>query len=219
MFLWGSFFGGYKLKYIFVKKSKFEEPIRILFLCGSMYSKTDSDKRNVLKDYLEENSTNKVILLEKDFVFSASNNDFLSYYNFGLKNLYNIEMLASLVANKIIILHESYSTAGEIGVFASNNLLRKKIITLIPNRYAIEEEKFSSFLKLAFWNYKEKIIDNNVIQYYPVVENIYVSDTHNKYYTYFYENKIPKTVGDLLTKQIGDNEIVNMGFKYTEREV
>lgn len=201
------------MEYIFANIKKFTEPIRILFLCGSTYSKSPNDKRNVLKNFLEKDIDNKVILLEKYFSFNKSQEDFLSYYDAELFDLYNIENLAALLSTKIIILHESYSTAGEIGTFASNPFLKNKIITLVPERYTIEEEKLSNFLELAFWHRKNKIIDKNVIRYYPITKTIYVSNKINKYYTYFPNNEIPRNVGKLIKKQIGEKEKVNLSFE------
>lgn len=200
------------MEYIFESIKNFTEPIRVLFLCGSTYSKRNDDKRNVLKNFLEKDADNKVILLEKYFSFKLQEG-FLSYYDAKLFDLYNIENLAALLSTKIIILHESYSTAGEIGTFASNPFLKNKIITLVPERYAIEEEKLSNFLELAFWHEKNKIINKNVIRYYPITKTVYVSDKINKYYTYFPNNEIPRNVGQLLTEQIGKKEKVNLTFE------
>lgn len=200
------------MEYIFENVNNFTEPIRILFLCGSTYSKNSDDKRNVLKKFLEEDEDNKVILLEKYFLFGKAQEDFLSYYDAKLFDLYNIENLAALLSTRVIILHESYSTAGEIGTFASNPYLKNKLITLVPERYTIEEEKLSNFLYLAFWHGNNKIIDKNVIRYYPITKTVYVSDKIKKYYTYFPNNEIPRNVGKLITEQIGEKEKVNLSY-------
>ena len=180
-------------------------PIRVLFLCGAKFSDSESDKRNVLKNYLEEDPYNKVILLEKYFDFSLKHNKgngLLSYYNADLFNLYSIETFAALVATNIIVIHETVSTAGEIGVFGSNKELRERLITLVPERYSVEEDKLGNFLRLAFWNRQEKLINNNVIRFYPSTKRIMLSATHSFYETSFRGNIFPKTLGQKIQAQL-----------------
>ncbi len=208
------------MNYVFANKPEFVEPIRVLFLCGSSFKDIKEDKRIILKEYLEQDSANKVILLEKYFEFGSRKRQdgFLSYYDAKLFNLYNIENLAALSATNVIVLHESISTAGEIGVFASNPFLREKLITMIPERYSIEEEKLSNFLHLAFWNKKEAIIPHRVIRYYPIIKEVYISENRSTYYTYFFDNKIPKFAGQLLTKMIGNKCISNVCLSYAKKD-
>ncbi len=193
------------MEYMFVNKPEFAEPIRVLFLCGSKFSDQESDKRIVLKKYLEEDPLNRVILLEKYFDFILKRNNekgLLSYYDAELFNLYNIESFAALVATNIIVVHETLSTAGEIGVFASNEKLRDRIITLVPEKFSVEEEKLSNFLRLAFWNSRQKLINNKVIRFYPATKRSMVSETHSFYETVFRDNQIPKTLRQKIQEQI-----------------
>ena len=193
------------MEYMFVNKPEFAEPIRVLFLCGAKFNDVDSDKRIILKRHLEKDPCNKVILLEKYFDFILrKNNDkgLLSYYDAGLFNLHNIESFAALVATNIIIVHETLSTAGEIGVFGGNSELRDRIITLIPEKFSVEEEKLSNFLRLAFWNSREKLINNQVIRFYPSTKRNMVSDTHSFYDTFFSKNEIPRAIGIKIDSQL-----------------
>lgn len=193
------------MEYMFVNKPEFAEPIRVLFLCGAKFNDIDSDKRIVLKKHLEEDPRNKVILLEKYFDFTLrKNNDkgLLSYYDADLFNLYNIESFAALVATNIIVIHESLSTAGEIGVFGSSKELRDRIITLVPEKFSVEEEKLSNFLRLAFWNPREKLINNQVIRFYPSTKLTMVSNTHSFYETCFTKNELPRAIGLNIDSQI-----------------
>lgn len=193
------------MDYMYVNKPEFAEPIRVLFLCGSKFIDSDSDKRNVLKNFLEEDPKNKVILLEKYFGFALkANNDkgLLSYYDANLFNLHNIESFAALVATNVIIIHETLSTAGEIGVFGSNKELRNRIITLVPEKFSTEEDKLSNFLKLAFWNTEEKLINNNVIRFYPTIKRSMVSETHSFYETSFSDNLMPFNLGKQINAQM-----------------
>lgn len=192
------------MKYIFTSKPEFEEPIRVLFLCGTKYSKNEDDKRVVLKSFLEQDSKNKVVILEDYYDFSNKNNELLSYYSANLFDLYHIEMLASIFSTKTFIIHDSFSTAGEICTFASNPNLRDKIVTIVPERYSVEEEKLSSFISLAFWNRKNKLISNDILRYYPVTKNIKISDYRSIYHTFFKNNVVPNT----LQKEI--NNILNI---------
>lgn len=193
------------MEYMFVNKPGFAEPIRVLFLCGSRFNDSESDKRVILKRYLEEDSKNRVILLEKYFGFAlkgSNDKGLLSYYDANLFNLHNIESFAALVATNVIIIHETLSTAGEIGVFGSNKELRDRIITLVPEKFSVEEEKLSNFLKLAFWNSQEKLINNKVIRFYPAAKRTMVSETHSFYETSFVENTLPVTLGEKIREQM-----------------
>ncbi len=193
---------------MFVNKPEFAEPIRVLFLCGVKFKDCDSDKRVVLKKYLEQDPKNKVLILEKyfDFVFKKDDSTgLLSYYDADLFNLHSIESLAALIATNVIIIHESLSTAGELGVFGSNKDLRNRIITLVPERYSVEEEKLSGFLRLAFWNHKERLINNHVIRFYPVVARTMISETHSFYETSFRENILPTNLARKLDNQLEKN--------------
>ena len=151
------------------------------------------NESSIENEKAEEDSRNKVILLEKYFDFILrKNNDkgLLSYYDADLFNLHNIESFAALVATNIIVIHETLSTAGEIGVFGSNKELRDRIITLVPEKFSVEEEKISNFLRLAFWNSREKLINNQVIRFYPTTKRTMVSDTHSFYETSFLKRQL-----------------------------
>lgn len=193
------------MEYMFVNKPEFAEPIRVLFLCGAKFNDVDSDKRIVLKKYLEEDSCNRVILLEKyfDFTLRKSNEKgLLSYYDAELFNLHSIELFAALVATNIVVIHETVSTAGEIGVFGSNKDLRDRIITLVPEKFSVEEEKLSNFLRLAFWNSRDKLINNQVIRFYPSTRRTMISDTNSFYETFFSKNELPRSIGTKIDGQI-----------------
>ncbi len=196
------------MKYMFVNKPEFAEPIRVLFLCGSKFSNHESDKRIVLKNYLESDPRNRIILLEQYFDFPlkrSKDKGLLSYYSADLFNLYNIESFAALVATNIIIIHETLSTAGEIGVFASNEEVRDRIITLVPDVFSVEENKISGFLRLAFWNDREKLLNNQVIKFFPSTNRTMVSETHSYYATSFQDNLLPRTLGKEIENQLVKN--------------
>ncbi len=193
------------MEYMFINKPEFAEPIRVIFLCGVKFKDNETDKRIVLKNYLETDPKNKVLILEKYFDFAFKNDSstgLLSYYDADLFNLHNIESFAALIATNVIVVHESLSTAGELGVFGSNKALRDRIITLVPERFSVEEEKLSSFLRLAFWNRKDRLINNNVIRFYPATNRSMVSETHSFYETSFHENQLPPSIAKRMNKQL-----------------
>ena len=207
------------MEYIFTNKPEFVEPIRVLFLCGANINNNNKDKRHVLKDYLERDLSNKVIILEEYFEFGNKRRKegFQSYYEIDLFNLFSIENLAALTATNVIIIHESISTAGELGVFGSNPSLRDRIITLIPEKYTIEEEKLSSFLKLAFWHKKDSVLPQKVIRYYPQTEKVIISDNRTIYYTYFVDNTISPYIGEKINKAIDHRKISSVCLSYKNR--
>ena len=207
------------MNYVFTNKPEFEEPIRVLFLCGTKYTKNDSDKRTILKKYLERAPENKAIILEEYYNFKQNRNSpLLSYYETELFSLFNIEMLAAAFSTNVIIIHESNSTAGEIAAFAGNPYIRDKLIVLAPERYSIEEEKISNFLSLAFWNKKNKKIKNDIIRFYPFIKKYNVSPNRSSYYTYFKNNELPSYLSRKLDTIIGhsfqkENVKIDLGKK------
>lgn len=178
---------------IFKEKYEYRDPINVIFLCGSNYGYEDNtDKRNILKAYIAKRMPDcQPIILEENFWFKKTNRQYFSYDDIFLKNLAQIEQLASLFAWKIIIIHESISTAAEIGAFAINPSIAKKICLLVPDSIAIEEKKLSSFIRLAFFaNGSRKTNIQKKITYYPDIEIVRKSPNKSEYYTYFHNNEI-----------------------------
>ncbi len=124
-----------------------------MFLCGNKFvGQEKNDKRSILKEYIEENATDCYsIILEENFMFKNITKSYLSYDDIFLKNLFQVEQLASIFADKIIIVHETLSTAAELGMFAHNADMMKKICLLVPDSMSIEENK-TTFIKLAYLN-------------------------------------------------------------------
>ncbi|WP_419393435.1 hypothetical protein [Cytobacillus praedii] len=178
--------------YKFNEKMQIKDPLRVFFLCGSAFTKNDpNDKRNVLKSYIESLNINyKVIILEEHFVFGKMRSGYLSYDHIFMKNLKDIELLTGLFSDKIIILHESISTAAELGMFSSNKDLFKKTCILTPDYFAVEEEKVSNFIRLAFLNSRTPEESVKRITYYPKTNKNIVSNVRTEYHTYFPQNKI-----------------------------
>lgn len=185
-----------------VIKEKFEytTPFKIVFLCGSHFSRKDKhDKRIILSNYIETNlQNNYTVILEDNFTFAKTSKNYLSYDEIFLKGLAQVEQLASLYADKIIIVHESISTAAELGMFAINPLLADRILILSPDEGSIESEKISGFIKLAFL--KEEAPENHVhlVRYYPDVALQRYSPYTGEYYAYFHNDQIGSNLGKSL---------------------
>lgn len=201
------------MEYMFNNKPEFAEPIRVIFLCGVKFNDAESDKRAVLKKYLEMDPRNKVLILEKYFSFAYKDNrstNLLSYYDADLFNLHSIESFAALFATNVIVIHESLSTAGELGMFGSNEALRARIITLVPEQFSVEEDKLSGFLRLAFWKREDRLINNNVIRFYPITKRSMISETNSFYETSFYKNHLPHSIATRINKQLVKDPRVNV---------
>lgn len=184
----------------FAENYRYEDPLNIVFLCGSYYNqKNKRDKRNVIKEHIDGTIPNShAIILEKTFQFTGTNKRYLSYDNIYLTGLAQVEQLASLYASKIIIIHETISTAAELGMFAIDPVLAHKICLLVPDKVSVEEEKISSFIRLAFL--REKASENmvRVIRYYPDVEIHRTSPNKSDYHSFFHDDRI----GPFLEKEL-----------------
>lgn len=105
-----------------------------------------------MKEHIDGSTSNlHAIILEENFQFASTSKQYLSYDDIYLSGLAQIEQLASLYASKIIIIHETISTAAELGMFAIDPILAQKICLLVPDKVSIEEEKISGFIRLAFF--------------------------------------------------------------------
>lgn len=184
--------------YLFDKTFTYQDPLNIAFLCGNQYAQADiREKRNILRSFLEANIPGcRAIILEDNFVFGKSNMQYLSYDSAFLKNLAQVEQLASLYANSIFIIHETISTAAELGMFAINPSLASKICVLTPDDIAIDERKITGFISGAFMG--KKASSNRIgaqIIFYPDIEVKRRSSEKSDYYTYFHNNQIGAHLG------------------------
>ncbi|WP_144475473.1 retron St85 family effector protein [Cytobacillus oceanisediminis] len=204
-------------EYKFNKKTQITDPLRVFFLCGTKFSKDQpDDKRNVLKSHLENKNFNyKVIILEEHFIFGSTTKEYLSYDEIFMKNLKDIELLTGLFSDKIIILHESISTAAELGLFASNNSLLSKTCLLYPDTFSVEEDKVSSFIRLAFLNHRSPEENVKKITFYPKVKENIISNVKTEYHTFFPRNIIPKNLSSNIDSFILEDysETFQVSFK------
>jgi len=189
----------YKDKYICNKYP------RIVFLCGNKFvGQEKNDKRSILKEYIEKNAVNFYsIILEENFMFKNTTKSYLSYDDIFLKNLFEVEQLASIFADKIIIVHETLSTAAELGMFAHDANMMKKICLLVPNSMSIEENKTTAFINYAYLNPNTpKMQIGKKIIYYPDIDINRTSMYKSDYRTSFHNNEIGKNLGNKILRFI-----------------
>lgn len=193
------------MSYLFNEMNEFSE-LLIVFLCGTKYKRhADNDKRIIMKKYLQKKNA-KVIILEEHFLFGKSNKKYLSYNEIFMKNLQDVEMLTASFAKKIFIIHESISTGAELAVFASNDFLHEKLCILVPDSTGIEEEKISTFLKLAYFQKESNI---HKITFYPETYVHEISTQHVEIRTNFNNNSISQNlslkIDEFLQRKMQDD--------------
>lgn len=205
--------------YFFIDEEEFIPPFYCFFLCGTSYKKkAKDDKRNVLAEHIEKKSKYKTLILEKNFGF-IDTIPLLNYQTIGLNNLRDIEKLTAFTADGIIIVHESIATAAELGMFAADKIVEKKICTLVPNNFSVDEDKISKYLKLAFWK-KDTELLYPVIEYYPVTKVEYISSQVRKVLTYFKDNQIYDSLSEKVYNFCESCEKkVNLSLKKCKNQV
>lgn len=205
------------MSYFFNKSVIINNPLRIFFLCGSNFYKNPikvningneydiEDKRKVLQNYLEKEFKEKnfrSIILEENFLFSDNSRRHLNYNHINLKSLKSIELLTGLYSDYVFIVHESYSTAAEIGMFSSTDLINNKLMILTPNVFSIEEDYISGFMKLAYNNEFFRSHNINTLYYNPGVYNFHVSEQVRKLHTFFVDNQIKGNLAEKISENL-----------------
>ena len=202
---------------IFKNKYVVNDPFNIIFLCGSKFNSTNlRDKRVVLKKYLNKTfgSCCQVIILEENFILKKTNMQYLGYDDIFLNDLSQDEQLESLFANRIIVIHETISTAAEIGMFATLPSLLPKMCILYPDKMSIEENKISGFITLAFDNMNSKSRIGKRIVYYPDIEVFRKSSDKSDYHTYFHNDLIGENLGrEIVSFVKKENNSVNIEYQ------
>lgn len=162
-------------------KLSIPDDLNVIFLCGVKFdSKSSSDKRAVLKKYLDTTPTNRSIILEEYF------SDPRRYSNIGLSNLHDVETLVACFSNAVIIIHESLSTAAEIGMLASNRVTADKMLVLHPSEDSVEEDKISGFIRLAYYIGREPILrKSGKVEFSPLIQRNYTSNDRFVIHTSF----------------------------------
>lgn len=190
---------------IFHSFDNYEFPIKFSFLCGCefLHKDKDNDKRYVLSKFLKTD-THIPLIIEQYFTLKESETHKLSYIPIGFYGLASAEIATAFLVDYIFIIHETFSTAAELGLFASNINLVKKICLISPHYYSVFDNYVSTFIKDAFLN--DNDINYNIgshIIYYPSCK--FHSIHHKKYtvFTYFPNNDIPCYMQDEIKEFIG----------------
>lgn len=176
---------------IFSSFNNYEFPIHFSFLCGCEYRNEDDDKRYVLSKFLK---TEKHIplIIERYFTLKEHERNRLSYIPIGFYGLASAELTTAFLVDYIFIIHETFSTASELGLFASNVNLVKKICLIYPNYYSVFDNYISKFIKDAFLN--DNDINFNIgkyIMYYPACKFHNIHRKKYNVFTYFPNNNVP----------------------------
>ena len=86
------------------------------------------EKRTILKEYLSQSAVNcQSIILEENFVFSKQRRNYLAYDNIFLKNLSEVEKLASLYADKIIIIRNYFNSRGNRNACGRDSIIAQNL--------------------------------------------------------------------------------------------
>ncbi|WP_404460378.1 hypothetical protein [Sutcliffiella horikoshii] len=215
------------MNFFFNKSVKINNPLRIFFLCGSSYQRrlikvklngTEyeiKDKRKVLQRFLEEGYTEKnfrSIILEDNFMFGNGARRLLNYNDINLKSLKSIELLTSLFSDRVLIVHESFSTAAEIGMFSTSDYINSKLLILTPNIFSVEEDYVSGFMRLAYRSKHSSSHNIETIYYNPGIYNFNVSDQVRKLHTFFIGNEVSGSLANKLSDYLGKLNSENVIF-------
>ncbi|MFJ6413910.1 hypothetical protein ACIQLG_14070 [Terribacillus saccharophilus] len=191
-------------------KHTINNPLRIFFLCGSFFNTKGGnklDKRIVLKKHIESLNPNyKCLILEENFLFRQSKSK-LNYNDINMKSLKDIELLTSLMSDKVMIFHESVSTAAEIGLFSSDKIINDKMIILAPDSYSIEQDVISGFINLSYNNKVLPDYNIEIIRYYPGTYSYEISNNSNKIHTYFVNNVLGENLKSRLNNSLEISEV------------
>ena len=206
--------------FLFKDEFSVENPFISVFLCGHKYkSKNPSDKRVILKHFIEKNIENcRALILEQNFTFRNDTKNYLAYDSAFLNSLSQIEELAAAYADGIIIIHETISTAAELGMFAINPMLSKKICIISPDDMSIDENKITFFIDNSFINndFYETMV-GKVIKFYPDIKVNKKSTEISEYYTQFHNDEIGENLGREIIDFISRDRFNKIDCKYKKK--
>jgi hypothetical protein len=201
---------------------KLPSNLQIVFLCGVNFNDNPDDKRVALEAVLATRPNTKIIILERHFPKPY-------VYGFiGLRNLHDVETLVSCFANATIVIHESLSTAAEIGMLAANRSTAQRTAVLYPDVGSVEDNKISGFIQLAYYGKSSVLSSEGRVVFVPNLRNKYNSNYKQTVYTFlpekFKESYPYERIEDFLdkpaTKSIDHIEFHRLGYnrKPTESE-
>ena len=219
-FIFYTLFSGELSMFLFKDEFSIENPFISVFLCGHKYkSRNTSDKRAILKRFVEKNIDNcRALILEQNFTFRTDTKEYLAYDSAFLNSLSQIEELAAAYADGIIIIHETISTAAELGMFAINPMLSKKICIITPDDMSTDENKITFFIDNSFINndFYETMV-GKVIKFYPDIKVNKKSTEISEYYTQFHNDEIGENLGREIIDFISCNRHNKINCKYKKK--
>ena len=191
--------------------------IQIVFLCGVKFSrgKKGQDKRLALQDIIRLRPNTSTVILEEHF----SNLDM--YSDIGLRNIHDVENLVSCFSNATIVIHESLSTAAEIGMLASNKLSADRTAVLFPDSGLVKNEKVAGFIDLAYYHTNPVLSKEGRIPFVPRLREVYESNYSQAFHTFFPEGfdnsypyeKVQKFLDTPVTKSTTEFTFRALGYK------
>jgi uncharacterized alkaline shock family protein YloU len=146
--------------------------IQIVFLCGVQFrgGKKFMDKRLALQEIIRLRPNTSTVILEEHFANLEMYNDI------GIRNIHDVENLVSYFSNATIVIHESLSTAAEIGMLASSQTSADRTIVLYPDSGIIKNEKVRGFINFAYYNANPVLPKTGRIPFVPRLRDIYESN-------------------------------------------
>jgi hypothetical protein len=171
---------GFKFNVTDKKVLNLPSNIQIIFLCGVKFrgGKTAMDKRIALQEIIRLRPNTSTVILEEHF----ANLDM--YSNIGLRNIHDVENLVSCFSNATIVIHESLSTAAEIGMLASNRASADRTIVLYPDSGLAKNEKVTGFIDLAYYHTNPVLSKEGRIPFVPRLRETYESNYSQTLYTF-----------------------------------
>jgi hypothetical protein len=154
--------------------------IQIVFLCGVKFrsGKKSLDKRLALQDIIRSRPNTSTVILEEHFV------NLEMYSDIGLRNIHDVENLVSYFSNATIVIHESLSTAAEIGMLASSRTSADRTIVLYPDSELVKNEKVKGFIDFAYYHTNPVLPRNGRIPFVPYLRDVYESNYIQTFHTF-----------------------------------
>lgn len=169
-----------KLKLTDKKVLNLPSNIQIVFLCGVHFKsgKKAMDKRLALQEIVRLRPNTSTVILEEHF------GNLEMYSNIGLKNIHDVENLVGCFSNVTIVIHESLSTAAEIGMLASSQASADRTVVLYPDSGLVKDEKVRGFIDLAYYNTNPVLSKNGRIPFTPRLRDTYETNQSQILHTF-----------------------------------
>ena len=153
--------------------------IQIVFLCGVKFKRSKGmDKRLALQEIIRMRPNTSTVILEEHFT------DLDMYSDIGLRNIHDVENLVGCFSNATIVIHESLSTAAEIGMLASNIRSADRTIVLYPDSGIQKNEKVTGFIDLAYYHTNPVLSKAGRIPFAPFLRETYETNYSQSLHTF-----------------------------------